>query len=377
MDRELRYVSKLSPAIRSRLILEYEVIEHLLEAYTFSAIEKYIQEVYWRLYWKGWLEFRPYIWQKYLEELQEIKSQGSKMLKIAKQIESAQSGTDFVDYFMKQLTTTGYLHNHARMWFASYWIHAMKLPWQLGADLFYRHLLDADPASNTLSWRWVAGLQTKGKAYLISRANLEKFCDPEILGNRDYTAIDHVKVREGIEENATDDQIIENQACEGSHTFVKENERCGLWIHGEDLLPEKSLLSKQQFTTIVALQSSALMERYGISRKRIAYMGQVLTDALDRAKNHYKVSGDMLEVSALPSSLLEWALQNKLKTVYTMKAYIGPLKDELDQIKRLFLENKIRLVLVEREEDQRIFPYAKKGFFHFWKKASKETILKG
>ena len=61
------------------------------------------------------------------------------------------------------------------MWFASIWIHYFGLPWQLGAKLFYDHLLDADIASNTLSWRWVAGLQTEGKKYIANSHNIMKF----------------------------------------------------------------------------------------------------------------------------------------------------------------------------------------------------------
>jgi deoxyribodipyrimidine photo-lyase len=79
-----------------------------------------------------------------------------------------------IDYFVNELLNTGYLHNHARMWFAAWWVHEARLPWQCAAALFYRHLLDGDPASNTLSWRWVAGLQTPGKTSLARRSNLEK-----------------------------------------------------------------------------------------------------------------------------------------------------------------------------------------------------------
>ena len=80
-----------------------------------------------------------------------------------------------MDRIARELIQTGYLHNHARMWWASFWIHAEGLPWELGADVFFRHLLDADPASNTLSWRWVAGLQTAGKTYLVRLSNLQKY----------------------------------------------------------------------------------------------------------------------------------------------------------------------------------------------------------
>ena len=86
-----------------------------------------------------------------------------------------------MDRFARELIATGYLHNHARMWWASFWVHVERLPWELGADFFFRHLLDADPASNTLSWRWVAGLQTRGKSYLVRRSNLRRFADPSLL----------------------------------------------------------------------------------------------------------------------------------------------------------------------------------------------------
>ncbi|BAU31831.1 deoxyribodipyrimidine photo-lyase [Microcella alkaliphila] len=63
------------------------------------------------------------------------------------------------------------------MWFASIWIFTLRLPWQLGADVFLRNLLDGDPASNTLSWRWVAGLQTRGKTYQATADNIARFTD--------------------------------------------------------------------------------------------------------------------------------------------------------------------------------------------------------
>ena len=69
------------------------------------------------------------------------------------------------------------------MWFASIWIFTLNLPWQLGADFFMQHLLDGDPASNTLSWRWVAGIQTKGKNYLARKSNIEKYSNIEISNN--------------------------------------------------------------------------------------------------------------------------------------------------------------------------------------------------
>ena len=87
----------------------------------------------------------------------------------------ARSGIPAMDAWTSELIETGYLHNHARMWYASIWIHTLKLPWTLGAEFFLRNLLDGDVASNTLSWRWVAGLHTVGKFYLAQKSNICKF----------------------------------------------------------------------------------------------------------------------------------------------------------------------------------------------------------
>jgi hypothetical protein len=85
------------------------------------------------------------------------------------------TGIAAFDTWAHELVATGYLHNHARMWFASIWIFTLKLDWRLGADFFLRHLMDGDAASNTLSWRWVGGLHTKGKHYLARADNIARY----------------------------------------------------------------------------------------------------------------------------------------------------------------------------------------------------------
>ena len=87
---------------------------------------------------------------------------------------SGHTGIDGFDVWARELVEAGWLHNHVRMWFASIWIFTLRLPWTLGADFFLRNLLDGDPASNTLSWRWVAGLHTRGKAYAARAENIRR-----------------------------------------------------------------------------------------------------------------------------------------------------------------------------------------------------------
>ena len=163
-------ISCLSPYITHRLISEFEVAKKVLSKRSYQKVEKYIQEIFWRVYWKGWLELRPKVWTDFIEDLKNIDS--------SNEYEKAISGETKIICFndwVKELKETNYLHNHARMWFASIWIFTLKLPWQKGAEFFLRELYDGDAASNTLSWRWVAGIQTKGKNYIAQNWNINKF----------------------------------------------------------------------------------------------------------------------------------------------------------------------------------------------------------
>ena len=154
-------ISCLSPYITHRLISEYEVVKKVLSKYPYQKVDKFIQEIFWRVYWKGWLELRPKVWTDFVEDLKNIDA--------SNEYEKAINGETNIDCFndwIKELKENNNLHNHTRMWFASIWIFTLKLPWQKGAEFFLRELYDGDAASNTLSWRWVAGIQTKGKNYI-------------------------------------------------------------------------------------------------------------------------------------------------------------------------------------------------------------------
>lgn len=171
-------VSGLSPYLRYRVITEAEVMARVLEAHSLQSAEKFIQEVVWRTYWKGWLQMRPNVWTQYGQQLGGWLEKMTTDTDLASRYQQAiegRAGIDGFDDWAKDLVETGYLHNHARMWFASIWVFTLRLPWELGADFFLTHLLDGDPASNTLSWRWVAGIQTPGKTYLATKDNIERF----------------------------------------------------------------------------------------------------------------------------------------------------------------------------------------------------------
>lgn len=175
---EESHVSRLSPWLHSGLLSEREVIARTLSKHSPKAAESFVSEVFWRLYFKGYLEQRPGIWRAYCEERDAAfaRIEGNSGLRTAyTQAVEGRTGIEAFDTWAHELVHTGYLHNHARMWFASIWIFTLKLDWQLGADFFLRHLIDGDAASNTLSWRWIGGLHTKGKTYLARADNISTY----------------------------------------------------------------------------------------------------------------------------------------------------------------------------------------------------------
>ena len=171
-------VSQLSPWLHAGLLKEHEVLEAVLAGHPGRTCDKFVSEVFWRVYFEGYLAQRPSIWRSYCEGRDRALGALSGTAGIGRTYQDAtlgRTGIEAFDHWARELVQTGYLHNHARMWFASIWIFTLKLDWTLGADFFLRHLIDGDAASNTLNWRWVAGLHTRGKTYLARRGNIARY----------------------------------------------------------------------------------------------------------------------------------------------------------------------------------------------------------
>ena len=132
-------VSALSPWIRHRLLLEEDVLRATLQRHSTSAADTFIAEVFWRGYFKGWLEHRPDVWARYKQNLVSFVDRLERDATLARRYEESVAGRTGIacfDAWAEELTEKGFLHNHVRMWFASIWIFTLKLPWELGADFF-------------------------------------------------------------------------------------------------------------------------------------------------------------------------------------------------------------------------------------------------
>ena len=328
-------VSCLSPYITHGIINELEVINKSLKKFSFAKNEKFIQEVLWRVYWKGWLELRPDVWSDYLIELDKIK----KEFKNNQSYLDATEGKTNVDCFNQwviELKESNYLHNHTRMWFASIWIFTLELPWQLGAEFFMQHLYDGDAASNTLGWRWVAGIQTQGKHYLVSEWNINKFTNnrfKNIKLNENAKPISNDKIYSVINKSFKNSEILEDKT---------------LLIFENNMTFELSDFKEHKFKKIL-LVSNNTDRAIKLSEKVLKFKANLLEDHKIRLKQK-SINCETININDL---------KNITEEVYALYPTVG---ENLNFIQNNQLKN-IRFLY--RKLDQFSWQYCNKGFFNF------------
>ena len=345
-------VSRLSPYIRHRLITESETVQAVLRVHSQAAAEKFIQEVCWRTYWKGWLEHRPEVWANYLGEVAVQRARLERDGAAAAHIEQAERGDTAItcfDAWAHELTSTGYLHNHARMWFASIWIFTLKLPWELGADFFLRHLLDGDPASNTLSWRWVAGLQTRGKTYLARADNINRYTNGRFQPGPHGLA--------AFAEPLDEDQLPEISPLR-SADVVQKGQRAVLLLTEEDLAPETWPLADVDVFGVALLVPDDRGLDYSPAVR--AFKAGAMSDAFDRAAARWRQP--VLKV-AHSHELVRFAAERGATAVVTSLVPVGFVRPLIDTWATDCVPARVTLIQVARRWDSEFWPQAKGGFF--------------
>jgi len=341
--------SLLSPFIRYRLISEENVLKKILEKYELRDCEKFVQEIYWRTYWKGWLEHRPSVYSDYLEDRNKlIEELGNKKFYL-----NAISGNTNLSFFNKWVNTLkedGYLHNHVRMWFASIWIFTLKLPWQLGADFFMQHLLDGDPASNTLSWRWVAGIHTKGKNYLARKSNIEKYSNIKISNN------------EILNENATpliEDKIYNVNELKLNYDYNLEDIEY-IIIPTDDLNILKDLNHKK--VKVFAGLSKEDYNDHSFSEKVINHIKDICISNF-KDDNFYNNIQIDIEFENYFDNLDKWISKYQIKEIYLPYVTQGNWKNIYKKIIKKY--QSINFVIFNRKYDVNSWIFSKKGYFKF------------
>ena len=327
-------ISCLSPYITHGIINEKEVIQKSLNKFSFSKNEKFIQEVLWRTYWKGWLELRPNVWADYLVELNQIKNEFQDNQVYLSAIEG-KTNIDCFNVWVNELKENNYLHNHTRMWFASIWIFTLELPWQLGAEFFMQYLYDGDAASNTLGWRWVAGVQTQGKHYLASEWNIKKFTN-----NR----FKNIK----LNENAPP------KISEKSYQIVKRDfnnpqniEEKNLLIFENNLSFEITDFKDNNFNKIYLISNKNGNRSIKLSEKVMKFKSLLIEDQEKRLKDQ-SINCQTIDISEITN----------IENCYGLYPTVG---ENLDFIN----SNNLKIDFLFRNLDQLAWQYCKKGFFNF------------
>ncbi|MFZ5577528.1 MAG: FAD-binding domain-containing protein [Pseudomonadota bacterium] len=165
-------VTRLSPYLTHGFLDLAAVVRHLRDRHQLPPQHKLLQELGWRAYFQ-------HVWRHEGERILQSRHPGplpdeAYSRELPADLREARTGVAAIDLAVRALYRDGYLHNHARLWLASYTVHLRKVHWRAGADWMLGHLLDGDLASNHLSWQWVAGTASH-KPYLFNADNVAQF----------------------------------------------------------------------------------------------------------------------------------------------------------------------------------------------------------
>jgi deoxyribodipyrimidine photo-lyase len=330
--KDRKNISCLSPYITHRLISEYEVAKKVLSKHSYQKIEKFIQEIFWRVYWKGWLELRPKVWTDFVEDLKNLENSNE----YAKAI-NGETNIDCFNEWVQELKENNYLHNHTRMWFASIWIFTLKLPWQKGAEFFLRELYDGDAASNTLSWRWVAGIQTKGKNYIAQNWNINKFT------NNKYKDL---KLTENPQ------PIIDQREYEILPINIDNNEKkSNRLVFFENELDFQSF-NIDSYKIIYCILLSNEEREVKLGNKVLEYKKNLI-------KNQIQNSG--LKIEFIEGNKFIQLLSNR-KDFDVIYPSVG---ENMSFLKKIMKKNNLMINYLTRDEDKYCWQFSNKGYFNF------------
>ncbi len=324
-------ISKTSKYITHRILYEYEIIDKLK---CIDKKKKFTDEVLWRIYWKGYLEKHKSIWFDYKKP--DNNSYDSTIFENAKK---GQTGIKCFDTWVEELREDNYLHNHSRMWFASIWLFTLGLPWKLGAKFFMQHLLDGDAASNTLSWRWVAGMHTNNKPYIATKENINK-----------YTANRFINTPMNILNQAST-IIVNKHQCNGVPTQKNYPNSKYLFMFDNDLHIKNRTKLFNSYSKVYILFNQ-------VNDKNLALSDNVFNFKLKLLNNINRLipNSKVLDFTDMDE------LVNDIKNIDVIYPGVG---DNLDFMNSFAFQNQTNINYIYRKEDLISWDLANSGFYKF------------
>ncbi|MDO6491899.1 MULTISPECIES: FAD-binding domain-containing protein [unclassified Cellulophaga] len=329
-------VTHLSPYIsRGVISTKFVLKEVLAKGYTPAQIEKFIQELAWRDYWQQ-------VWIAKGEEINsDLKHKQTHVsnTQMPKSIADANTGVTAVDDAIRKLRKTGYIHNHLRMYVASLVCNIGQSHWLLPAKWMYYNLLDADWASNALSWQWVAGANAN-KKYYANQENINKYCFTEqnnTFLDVPYSAFESLKIPEELEENID----VDLTTTLPKPLQIKLNEELPTCVYNFYNLDPN--WRKEEIVNRVLLLEPSHFKKYPVSKKSIDFMLKLVKD-----------------------------------NISNVQVYVGEFSDLVaeHQLKKIYFKEHPTVIHYQGEQDARDWMFTVNGyypsFFSFWKKCKKE-----
>ena len=330
-------VSKLSPYIRRRFITEEQIIKKVNLNKSNIKIDEFITQLFWRTYFRGWLETHPWVYERNDKE-----NKGYSI--------PLKTGIKFFDGWTEELIETGYLHNHVRMWYASIWIFTLNKSWQSGANFFKDNLLDWCPASNTLGWRWVAGLHTINKHYVATENNIDYFT------NFNY------KLQNQLNEKVVpiECDFLNKEALSFFYNGIRLSnnlQNIGLILNSNDLSLNLVLDDlKLSYDACIFTNSEKQIYKNNLIKK---FDESIFNDVIKRNIN-FSIKDDF-------ESLLKWVNIKKISNLVIPYETIGNSILKNNDFLNKLNNNKVQIIFYLRQWDEKAFPFAQKGFFKFKK----------
>jgi len=336
-------VTRLSPYLRQGVIPLAEVRRRVLEHTSTQKAYKLLQELAWRDYYQRvYARLGKDVWN----DIEPYKTGVTHYKKdLPKDIEQGTTGAACIDAFAHDLKEIGYLHNHARMWTAAYVVHHRRVRWQAGAYWFLQHLLDGDPASNNLSWQWVASTFA-AKPYFFNRENLahytdNKYCSKcplarggcpfegsyEEVSNRIFPGAASDVERSSPAQTELTRRLSSGQDVTSIGNTVSPTTAIQdvlVWVNEESLDPRGPALTAHPEVPAVFVFDEAAIELAGWSIKRLAFIYECLLEI----PNIQVYRGSTIDI------LLSLLKNNGYKTIVTTPVVDPRLKDNINKISK-------------------------------------------
>ncbi len=332
-EKDHSNVSQISKYTTHRILYEYEIIEKLR---LIDKKKKFTDEIIWRIYWKGYLENYKSVWDEYKSCNYNYFDSG-----IFDKAIKGSTGIDCFDTWVEELREKNYLHNHSRMYFASIWIFLLRLPWQKGARFFMSHLIDGDAASNTLSWRWVAGLHTNNKPYIPSKENINKYT---------LNRFNEVNI------NSDEDTILIQKRIHKPSKIKSNNKDCksnNLIMFDNDMYILNRYELFNSYSKVLIILHHNFKTSLKLNEKVITFKESIVNDTGKLIPNSEIVSNKDLDI-----------LLDDFECIDILYPGIGY---NLDLINNYCNQKRIKINYILREEDIRYWHNANSGFYKFKK----------